>query len=67
MQESYGARSVSGFVDAPGRRDDIVAYADIFPQCILMPRCLNMADLYIVPFWLLKVSGVDLFVSMVLD
>jgi hypothetical protein len=23
-----GARPVSGFADAPGRRDDIVAYAD---------------------------------------
>ena len=27
-EESYGARPVSGFADAPGRRDDIVAYAD---------------------------------------
>jgi hypothetical protein len=28
VEESYGARPVSGFADAPGRRDDIVAYAD---------------------------------------
>jgi hypothetical protein len=27
-EESYGARPISGFADAPGRRDDIVAYAD---------------------------------------
>ena len=27
-EESYGARPVPGFADAPGRRDDIVAYAD---------------------------------------
>ena len=27
-EESYGARPVSGFADAPWRRDDIVAYAD---------------------------------------
>ena len=27
-EESYGARPVSGFADAPGHRDDIVAYAD---------------------------------------
>ena len=27
-EESYGARPVSGFADAPERRDDIVAYAD---------------------------------------
>ena len=27
-EKSYGARPVSGFADAPGRRDDIVAYAD---------------------------------------
>jgi hypothetical protein len=27
-EESYGARPVSGFANAPGRRDDIVAYAD---------------------------------------
>ena len=27
-EESYGARPVSGFADAPGRRDNIVAYAD---------------------------------------
>jgi hypothetical protein len=28
VEEPYGARPVSGFADAPGRRDDIVAYAD---------------------------------------
>ena len=27
-EEYYRARPVSGFADAPGRRDDIVAYAD---------------------------------------
>jgi hypothetical protein len=28
VEESYGARPVSGFANTPGRRDDIVAYAD---------------------------------------
>ena len=28
VEESYGTRPVSGFANTPGRRDDIVAYAD---------------------------------------
>ena len=28
VEESYGARPISEFANAPGRRGDIVAYAD---------------------------------------
>ena len=46
-EESYGARPVSGFADAPGRRDDIVAYADDSNLVTNIPKLISKMHLRI--------------------